>query len=146
MWAPQGHSDMYGAVVTPSEYADCDVFFLHHEGYSTMCGQAIIALTKLVIGTGLLGEQGDKPQLTINVPAGTVYTRAVSENGKVREVSFRNVPSFPYLRDQHAEVPGLGIVCFDIAYGDAFYAFVEAEPLGLSLEPEHNHRLIDYGR
>jgi proline racemase len=43
MWEPRGHSDMYGAVITPSRDADLDVFFLHNEGYSTMCGHAIIA-------------------------------------------------------------------------------------------------------
>jgi proline racemase len=48
MWEPRGHADMYGAVLTPSTDADFDVFFLHNQGYSTMCGHAIIALTTLV--------------------------------------------------------------------------------------------------
>src|SRR3989441_919387 len=100
MWEPRGHADMYGAVITSSVDADLDVFFLHNEGYSTMCGHAIIALTKLVLDTGLIRKEGDNPQLTINVPAGTVHTRAVMEHGSVREVSFRNVPSFVYLRDE----------------------------------------------
>jgi len=52
MWEPRGHADMYGAVITPSEDADFDVFFLHNEGYSTMCGHAIIALTTLVLEAG----------------------------------------------------------------------------------------------
>src|SRR6476661_5861387 len=54
MWEPRGHADMYGAVVTPSSDADFDVFFVHNEGYSTMCGHAIIALVKLAIETGLV--------------------------------------------------------------------------------------------
>jgi trans-L-3-hydroxyproline dehydratase len=68
------------------------------------------------------------------------------EDDKVREVSFRNVPSFLYLRDEQVEVPGLGRVRFDVAYGGAFYAIVEAQPLGLSLTSDHYHQLIDYGR
>jgi trans-L-3-hydroxyproline dehydratase len=146
MWEPRGHADMYGAVVTPSVDADLDVFFLHNEGYSTMCGHAIIALTKLTIETGLVRTEGDNPQLTINVPAGKVYAKATVENGVVEEVSFRNVPSFLYLRDEQIDVPDLGQVRFDVAYGGAFYAFVEAVPLGLSLTVEHYRRLIDYGR
>jgi trans-L-3-hydroxyproline dehydratase len=146
MWEPRGHADMYGAVITPSLDADLDVFFLHNEGYSTMCGHAIIALTKLVIETGLVRKAGDNPQLTINVPAGRIRARAIEENGKVREVSFLNVPSFLYLRDAQVEVPGIGRVPFDVAYGGAFYAFVEAEPLGLILTPDHYYQLIDYGR
>jgi proline racemase len=146
MWEPRGHADMYGAVITPSVDADFDVFFLHNEGYSTMCGHAIIALTKLVLETGLIEKPGDRPQLTIKVPAGTVHARAVIRNGKVSRISFRNVPSFLYVHDHEVDVPGLGIVRFDVAYGGAFYAFVEAEPLGLKLMPEHVHELIDHGR
>lgn len=146
MWEPRGHADMYGAVITPSEDADFDVFFLHNEGYSTMCGHAIIALTKLVLETGLIRKQGDNPQLTINVPAGTVQAQAAVRDGRVLEVSFRNVPSFVYLRDKQIEVPGLGQLLIDIAYGGAFYALVEAEQLALKLTPEHYPQLIDCGR
>src|SRR5678815_5064753 len=101
MWEPRGHADMYGAVVTPSIDADFDVFFLHNEGYSTMCGHAIIALTKFVLETGLT----QKSQLKINVPAGTVRASANIENGEVKEASFLNVPSYLYLRDQYVDVP-----------------------------------------
>jgi trans-L-3-hydroxyproline dehydratase len=146
LWEPRGHADMYGAVITPSADADLDVFFLHNEGYSTMCGHAIIALTKLVLETGVVRAQGSPPTLTINVPAGTVHSRAVIERGIVREISFRNVPSFLYLKDEFVDVPGYGRVGFDIAYGGAFYAFVEAEPLGLKLTAEDLNRLIDCGR
>jgi proline racemase len=146
IWEPRGHADMYGAIITPSIDADLDVFFLHNEGYSTMCGHAIIALTKLVIETGIVRKEGAEPQLTFNVPAGKVHARAIVENGKVREASFRNVPSFLYLHDQQVELPGIGTVRFDVAYGGAFYAFVEAEPLGLRLTADDYPRLIDYGR
>src|SRR6476660_5101332 len=103
MWEPRGHADMYGAVVTQSVDADFDVFFLHNEGYSTMCGHAIIALTKLMIETGLVRKEGENPEIVISVPAGTVKAQAHMESGKVRAVSFRNVPSFLYLRDQRVE-------------------------------------------
>src|SRR6185295_15404053 len=146
MWEPRGHADMYGAVITSSADADFDVFFLHNEGYSTMCGHAIIALTRLVFETGLLPKESQNPRVTFNVPAGKVYAQATIENGQVRESSFRNVPSFLYLQDQQVDVPEIGTVRFDVAYGGAFYAFVEAEPLGLSLDAGDYSRLIDYGR
>lgn len=146
IWEPRGHADMYGAIITPSIDADLDVFFLHNEGYSTMCGHAIIALTKLVFETGLVRKHDAEPEITFSVPAGKVHARALIEDGKVCETSFRNVPSFLYLRDQQTEVPGLGMVRFDVAYGGAFYAFVEAESLGLRLTATDCPRLIDYGR
>ena len=146
LWEPRGHADMYGAIITASADADLDVFFLHNEGYSTMCGHAIIALTKLVLETGIVRKGSEIPQLTFSVPAGKVHAQAIFENGIVRESSFRNVPSFLYLEDQQVEVPGIGAVRFDVAYGGAFYAFVQAEPLGLSLTAKDYSRLIDYGR
>ena len=146
IWEPRGHADMYGAIISPSADADLDVFFLHNEGYSTMCGHAIIALTKLVFETGLVIKEGKERDVIFNVPAGTVQARAIIENGKVLAASFRNVPSFLYLKDQQIEVPGIGTVRFDVAYGGAFYAFVEAESLGLRLNAEEYSRLIDYGR
>jgi len=146
IWEPRGHADMYGAVITPSLDADFDVFFLHNEGYSTMCGHAIIALTKLVFETGLMRKEGANLHLTINVPAGRIRAQATLEDGKVQAISFRNVPSFLYLRDQQVGVAGLGQVRFDVAYGGAFYALVEAQPLGLNLTPNHYYQLIDYGR
>ena len=142
MWEPRGHADMYGAVITPSIDADFDVFFLHNEGYSTMCGHAIIALTKLAVETQLVS----KNEITINVPAGRILARASVVDGEVVETSFRNVPSFVYLRNQRVDVAGIGSVNFDVAYGGAFYAFVNAQELGLRLEPDQANRLIEHGR
>jgi len=142
MLEPRGHADMYGAVITPSADADFDVFFIHNEGYSTMCGHAIIALTKLAVETRLV----NKNEIAINVPAGRIHARATIVDGQVVEASFQNVPSFVYLRGQQVEVAGLGLVDFDVAYGGAFYAFVNATALGLELEPGNFNRLIECGR
>jgi trans-L-3-hydroxyproline dehydratase len=142
IWEPRGHADMYGAVITPSVDADFDVFFLHNEGYSTMCGHAIIALTKLVVETRLV----EKDEITFNVPAGRILARASVVDGQVLETSFRNVPSFIYLRAQRVDVPGIGSVRFDVAYGGAFYAFVSAQDVGLRLEPSQTNQLIEHGR
>jgi trans-L-3-hydroxyproline dehydratase len=139
MWEPRGHADMYGVVMTSSEDADFDVFFLHNEGYSTMCGHAIIALTKLVVETGLV----TKNEVIFNVPAGRILARADAVDG---QTSFQNVPSFLHLREQQVEVEGIGLVTFDVAYGGAFYAFVSAESVGLTLDPAHFNRIIEYGR
>jgi proline racemase len=146
MWEPRGHADMYGAVVTASDNADLDVFFLHNEGYSTMCGHAIIALTKLAVEVGSIHCSNGEAHLTINVPAGTVHARAVVNDGKVLTSSFRNVPSFLYLRDRSVDIPGIGCIPFDVAYGGAFYAIVDAEPLGLELAARDYNRIIEWGR
>ena len=147
MWEPRGHADMYGAVVTTATDADFDVFFLHNAGYSTMCGHAIIALTTLVLETrvhegSIDGDRRDVA-VTFNVPAGRIEARGSVTDGRVDDVRFRNVPSFVFKRNGVVDVPGLEPVRFDVAYGGAFYALVEAEPLGLALTPQHAGRLID---
>jgi trans-L-3-hydroxyproline dehydratase len=95
-----------------------------------MCGHAIIALTKLAIESNM----AKGPRVSFNVPAGRIEATATIENGRVVRTAFRNVPSFLYQRDQVIRVDGLGPVKFDIAYGGAFYAIVNAVPLGLSLD------------
>ena len=151
MWEPRGHADMYGAVVSASLDGDFDVFFLHNEGYSTMCGHAIIALATLAAEGGLRSSRSKdltrtELEFTFNVPAGRIEARARLEAGRARDVTFRNVPSFAYLRDKVVEVPGLGRVSFDIAYGGAFYAVVDAAALQLELAPGQLSRLIEHGR
>lgn len=148
MWEPRGHADMYGAIITRpfTKGADFGTFFLHNEGYSTMCGHAIIALTKFAIETELVKKSGSEPELIIDAPPGLIRSKAHMENGKVVRTSFLNVPSFLYLRDQQVDVSGIGQVTFDVAYGGAFYAFVDVEPLGLKMDASDYNRLIDYGR
>jgi len=148
MWEPRGHADMYGAIITEPETDDSDlgVLFLHNEGFSTMCGHGIIALTKVVLDTGLIQKNGEKPVLKIDSPAGRITATAYRKNGIVQKVSFLNVPSFVYVKDQIIEIPGIGTVRYDIAFGGAFYVFCEAEELGLELNGENYNKLIDYGR
>lgn len=150
MFEPRGHADMYGAVITEPCTPDGDfgVFFLHNEGYSTMCGHAIIALTTLVLDTGLIEKGGDAPIIKIDAPAGRITATGHRDKttGKVKYASFRNVPSFLALKKKAADVPGLGKVTFDLGYGGAFYAYCDAAPLGLNLDQSDYSRLIDYGR
>jgi trans-L-3-hydroxyproline dehydratase len=144
MWEPRGHADMYGCVLTEPTTPDGDVgvLFLHNEGFSTMCGHGIIALVKVGVEAGLLPAG---PQFKIDTPAGRVVATAHIEDGMVQKVSFVNVPSFLLHRDLHVDVPGIGSVPCDVAFGGGFYAYVDAVPLGLRLDPQHAAQLIDAG-
>ncbi len=147
MWEPRGHADMYGCIITEPVTPDGDlgVLFLHNEGYSSMCGHGIIALTKVGLEMGLVDKPGENPVLKIDTPAGRVTAFARRENGRVGEVSFHNVPSFVYAFDRVVDVPDLGEVRYDVAFGGAFYAYVAAEPLGLKLTAAEFSRLIELG-
>ena len=148
MWEPRGHADMYGAIVTPPTTPDGDlgVLFLHNEGFSTMCGHGIIALTKVVLDCGWIEKSGSEPLLRIDTPAGRVTATARLGDDGVESVSFVNVPSFVTLGNRRVEVPGMGEITFDLAFGGAFYAFCDAEALGLGLEAADHGRLVDAGK
>ncbi|MDE2835462.1 MAG: proline racemase family protein [Bacteroidota bacterium] len=148
MWEPRGHADMYGCLITPpvSDDADFGVLFMHNEGYSTMCGHGIIAVTTVVLETGMLPRAAPMARLIIDSPAGKITAYARMSRGKVDSVRFENVPSFALALDQEIAVPGYGIVPYDIAYGGAFYAYVEASKVGLTCTPDHYRELIEAGQ
>lgn len=148
MWEPRGHADMYGAIITEATTEDGDfgTFFLHNEGYSTMCGHAMIALVTLVLDTGMIVREEQNPTIKIDAPPGRITCKAFRKNGKVEKVSFQNVPSFMPMKDQVVNVPEIGNVKFDIGYGGAFYAYVQADELDLKLDETDYNKLIDYGR
>jgi proline racemase len=147
MWEPRGHADMYGCIVTPpvSPEADLGILFMHNEGYSTMCGHGIIGIAKVALETGLLPLVEPETTIRIDTPAGLVTAHARVEDGQVTRVRFQNVPSFVLALDQIVDVPGLGQVRYDIAFGGAFYAFVQAQDVGLTCTPEDFRPLIGKG-
>jgi trans-L-3-hydroxyproline dehydratase len=152
MFEPRGHADMYGAIITDAEREDSHfgAIFIHNEGYSTMCGHAVIALTKCAIESGVVAKTGDVTQVVIDVPCGQIVALAYSEGDVVNHVSFKCVPSFVLAQNLQVVVDDIGgtrcTVDFDIAYGGAFYAYVQASSIGLSLVPDQQDKLIDYGR
>ncbi|NQT79402.1 MAG: proline racemase family protein [Candidatus Aminicenantes bacterium] len=147
MWEPRGHADMYGCIITPpvTPEADIGILFMHNEGFSTMCGHGIIGITKVVLETGLLPITEPETTVRIDTPAGLVTAYARVTNNQVQSVFFHNVPSFVFKTDKTIQVPGLGKVCCDIAFGGAFYAYVKAENVGLTCTPEEYRVLIEKG-
>ena len=125
--------------------ADIGILFMHNEGYSTMCGHGIIGITKVALETGLLPMTEPETTIKIDTPAGLITAHARVEQGQVTEVRFHNVPSFVLALDQSVEVPGLGPVRYDLAFGGAFYAFVQAEDAGVSCTPQDFRQLIEKG-
>jgi len=147
MWEPRGHADMYGCILTPPTTPDGDVgvLFMHNEGYSTMCGHGIIGLVKVGVQTGLFPATGSETVIKIDTPAGRVTATAHVNGGNVERVSFLNVPSFLLEPDLVVDVQGLGRVTCDIAFGGAFYAYVDADSIGVNITPENHTQIIDAG-
>ena len=147
MHEPRGHAGMYGAVLTEpvKEGSDIGVLFMHQSGYSTMCGHAILALVHGALEHGLFPLR-DEQCVRIDTPAGTIEaggTRA--DSGKPGSAWFRNVPSFVLEPEYSVRVDGRAIDS-TVAFGGAFYAYVDAEPLGLSLAANEAGELSQLGQ
>ena len=144
MLEPRGHADMYGAILTepvaPGSHAG--VLFMHNEGYSTMCGHGVIAVTTMALERGLLMPGGDGTSIVYDSPAGTIRARArvraaeTGQGGRVESVSFLNVPSFVAHGGLMVKLASRTIRA-DVAFGGAFYAIVDSESVGLPIDAAH---------
>ena len=96
MYEPRGHADMYGCHVVPpnDDGADLGVVFFHNAGYSTACGHGTIALVTWALDEGVVERREGENRVVVDVPSGRLETWATVEDGRVRSVRFRNVPSF----------------------------------------------------
>ena len=133
MFEPRGHFDMYGALLVEPNLpgADLAVLFMHNEGYSTMCGHAILALGRYAVDEGLVAATEPLTRVNIECPCGMVVADVEVKDGKAGAVSFESVPAFLFARDLVTDVPGHGGIVYDIAYGGAFYALADCRQFGL---------------
>lgn len=128
LFEPRGHADMYGCILVPpnDEDGDFGILFLHNEGYSTMCGHAIIAVATLAVEMRWIEVFEGDNTLKIDAPCGRITAYAHVKQGKVSGVRFHCVPSFVVALDRKVEVDGVEI-SYDLAYGGAFYAYVDMQ-------------------
>jgi trans-L-3-hydroxyproline dehydratase len=141
MLEPRGHADMYGAILTESTMpgSHAGLLFMHNEGYSTMCGHGVIAVTTIALERGLLAPGGDGTSIVYDSPAGTIRVRATWErtgSAKIAGVAFLNVPSFVLYGGLTVKLPSRP-VRVDVAFGGAFYAIVDSEGVGLPIDAAH---------
>jgi len=161
MYEPRGHRDMYGAVLLSPQRDDADiaVLFMHNEGYSTMCGHGVIALTQGLIEEGLYPATSPTTQIRWETPAGLVTATAevgvgVGAEPVVRSVRFINVPAYLHaeglimrprgvrLFGAAAERKGLSV---QLAFGGAYYGIVDVAELGMRVVPEQIDSLTRAG-
>ncbi|OSQ37508.1 proline racemase [Thalassospira mesophila] len=145
MFEPRGHADMYGALLVEPSLPDADlaVLFLHNEGYSTMCGHAMIALGRYAVDYGLVKAVEPVTVVNIECPCGLVRTEVEVTNGRTGNVSFSSVPSFLFGRDYQLSLSnGQPFTC-DVAYGGAFYALADAGQFNLSVRQSNVRDMVD---
>ena len=107
-----------------------------------MSGTNTICVVTVLIETGMVPAVEPVTHLKLETPAGLIGVDAEVRNGKVRKVTFRNVPAFATHLDTPVEVRGLGTVTVDVAYGGMFYVIAEAAPLGFRLTPDEARDIV----
>lgn len=144
---PRGHSAMSGAILQPPTRADADfgVLFIEVSGCLPMCGHGTIGVATVLVETGMVPVVEPVTTIRLDTPAGLVIAEVQVSDGHADSVTIRNVPSFAVALDQVVEVPGLGAVEYDLAFGGNFYAIVSLEQIGLPFDRAHKDELLKAG-
>jgi len=129
MFEPRGHDIMSGAILYPPTRADCDIGVLYIEttGCLPMCGHGTIGTVTFALEHGLVRPR-TPGLLRLDTPAGLVTAAYEEADGLVEGARLTNVPAFLHSEGHRIDVPGLGDLSVDVAYGGNFYAIVDAQP------------------
>ena len=147
MYEPRGHASMSGAILQPPTRPDADwgVLYIEVSGCLPMCGHGTIGVATVLVETGMVEVTEPITTIRLDTPAGLVVTEVAVEGDAARSVTIRNVPSFTERLDAKVDVPSLGTVRYDLAYGGNFYAIVELADVGLPFDRAEKQRLLDTG-
>jgi proline racemase len=147
MFEPRGHNAMSGAILQPPTRPDCDwgVLYIEVSGCLPMCGHGTIGVATVLVETGMVPVTEPVTTIRLDTPAGVVVADVAVENGAARAVTIRNVASFSLALDQQVDVPGLGIVDYDIAFGGNFYAMVELAKVGFDFDRSQQQGIVEAG-
>ena len=140
---PRGNPMMCSVLLMPpiDPAATFSVLLMEQDEYVPMCGHCIIGAATTVLAAGLLEITGDTTGVAFETLAGLVHCDVDTRGGNVGAVTLRNVASFLLHRDAQVEVPDLGQILVDVAFGGDFYAIVDADVLGFVVGPEHEKTL-----
>lgn len=144
---PRGHAAMSGAILQPPTRDDADfgVLYIEVSGLLPMCGHGTIGVATVLVETGMVEVVEPVTEIRLDTPAGLVIASVQVEDGHAAAVTIKNVPSFADRLDASVQVPGLGAVNYDLAFGGNFYAVVDLESIGLPFERERKQELIEAG-
>ena len=144
---PRGYPLATCNLILPPTHPEADAGFVIMEQveYPPMSGTNTICVTTALIETGMVTAREPVTKLVLETPAGLVRVEAEVSYGKVKSVTFENVPAFAVHLDRTIEVPELGPVTVDVAYGGMFYVIVEAEALGLTIAPGNGGAIVRKG-
>ena len=144
---PRGYPASNCNLILPPTHPEADAGFVIMEQveYPPMSGSNTICVATVLLETGMVKAKGRITKLKLETPAGLIEADAEMENGKVTRVTFQNVAAFATHLDASIQVPNLGSVRVDVAYGGMFYVIADAEQFGLRLAPDEGREIVRIG-
>jgi proline racemase len=134
-------------VIVPSEHpgAEFGVLILEREELVDMSGGNIISVATVLVETGMVPMVEPVTEFSLETAAGLVGLRCNVRDGKVLDVTFTNQPAFPLHRNVMLDVPGVGGVRVDVAWGGMWYLLIDAVDLGFELHPREHKEIVGLG-
>ncbi|MBA8929012.1 proline racemase [Kutzneria viridogrisea] len=144
---PRGHAAMSGAILQPPLHPDADwgVLYIEVSGCLPMCGHGTIGVATVLVETGMVEVVEPVTTVRLDTPAGLVVAEVSVRDGHAESVRIQLVPAYAHELDAVVEVPGLGEVHYDMAYGGNFYAILDAGQLGIPFDRAHSDRMLAAG-
>ena len=144
---PRGYPASNCNLILPPTHSEADAGYVIMEQveYPGMSGTNTIAVATVLIETGMVPSTEPETELVLESPAGLIAIKAEVDAGKVRRVTFENVPCFVVHLDAEVDVPELGKITVDVAYGGMFYVIADADQVGLELSLEEAGRAARVG-
>ena len=142
---PRGYPAMCCNVIVPPKHPEAAAGFIIMEQteYPMMSGGNVISVATVLLENGMIPMKEGLNEFNLEAPAGLIGIRAQCHNGKVTEVTFKNVPSFAVYLDKTIDVPHLGKVTVDVAWGGMFYVIADIRQFPeLELLPEQGDEII----
>jgi proline racemase len=141
---PRGYPALCCNIILPPTIPEADAGYviMEHTEYPGMSGTNTICVATVLLETGILPMKEPVTEIVLEAPAGLIKVKAQCQNGKVKHVTFLNVPAFAVHLDTVVEVPAIGSVTVDVAYGGMFYVIADAEQLGLVLTPDEGRDIV----
>lgn len=135
---PRGYPAANCNLILPATHPDAVAGYVIMEQteYPVMSGTNTIAVTTVLIETGMVPSNEGITELVLESAAGLIPVRARVEGGKVKSVTFENVPAYPVYLDSVLDVPHIGEVTVDVAWGGMYYVIADADQVGLTLAPD----------
>ncbi|WP_256987986.1 proline racemase family protein [Bordetella genomosp. 9] len=147
LFEPRGAAQMTVNVLLPAIHPDADVAFipLQPDGAHALSGSNCMCVATALLETGVVPMREPETRLVLETPSGLIQVSAQCKDGKCQRVSLEMVPSFVEHLDYPIDVPGVGRITVDVAFGGCYFALVDPRQLGLALDRTEARRLVELG-